>query len=220
MAQPVTLPEPVRPAITWLAQAPEVGVGRLLSALDLARPRLLYATFIDDVLNQMNVTQPVRQQWANVIEALLSLSTGREYLGWAFTDFADGVAGSFDIQLEENGRARIARILREALSKPTLIITAKAWGLYTSAERNYGSAKVITDMRPVFVEAIESPAAWLIVHTLQITFQSEQRGHEFQLAMDDRDLVQLQDTLARAQTKSASLRDQAERLNLSVLSTD
>jgi len=220
MAQPVSLPEPVRPALQWLSQAPEVGVSGLLHALEVAPPRLLYQSFINDVLDRMTLGEPDRQHWLDVVQALLSLSTGREFLGWSFADFAEGVGMSFDIRLPENGRARVARILKEALAKEPLIITAKAWGLYVAAERNYGTAKIVTDMRPIFVETTSAPAAWLVVHMLQIAFEGDERTHEFQLAMDDRDLLQLQETLARAQQKSAVLREDASRLNLNVLSPD
>ena len=85
---------------------------------------------------------------------------------------------------------------------------SKAITLQRNGERLYCSAKVISDVRPVFGPDVESkPVAAVIMHTLSLSYhEAGTPGHkEFFIVLDEEDLEKLKKIIGRAQRKSETL---------------
>jgi len=82
-------------------------------------------------------------------------------------------------------------------------------------EHVWHSARVLTDLRPVFgADPKQAPAAAVIIHNLKIAHQAGREIREFFVALDNQDLRKLQEVLERAVKKEASLSSVAEKAGL------
>jgi len=99
---------------------------------------------------------------------------------------------------------------KEALDlKSSFALSLKAYGLLTESERLYNRARVITDLRNVFLESPdEKPAAAVIVHSLRITFakRGAAEKEDFYVEMDIQDIDDLKSALDRAALKEKEIR--------------
>jgi hypothetical protein len=77
----------------------------------------------------------------------------------------------------------------------------------------YGS-RVSTDIRPVFKGDEISVAAVLIMHTLKIHYHSGEEHKDFFIALDDKDVQELINSLERAKAKGKSLETLIEAANI------
>jgi hypothetical protein len=89
-----------------------------------------------------------------------------------------------------------------------LSTTAVATDLQTQNPRNFQSAKIVTDIRPVFDDEVQArPRGAVIVETLQIqTWTREANIELIFVSMDEQDLTQLREIIDRALFKTKTLR--------------
>lgn len=123
-------------------------------------------------------------------------------------ELAETVSESDDLGLDEDSRALLRRRLADALGTDALSTTAVAVDLQTQHQRNYQSARIFTDIRPVFQDDLEAgPSGAVIVETLQLqTWNRTGGGEEFFVALDEADLHDLQRAVERAVKKTDALR--------------
>lgn len=93
-----------------------------------------------------------------------------------------------------------------------LAVTAKAAVVRQDAERFYCTAKTLSDLRPVFEQEDQPPAALLATHTLQIAYHrlADFDLDTFSVTMTERHLLKLRDTIDRALRKHQQLRQFAQ----------
>lgn len=106
---------------------------------------------------------------------------------------------------------------------PAFAAFAKAGELLVQNERNYISARGLTDLRPLFGEDVAAgPVLFVIQHELQIKFKRKDReeSEEFFVAMDERDIDNLIETLSRLKQKTDALAKHLERANVPYLKTN
>jgi hypothetical protein len=109
--------------------------------------------------------------------------------------------------------------LRTLLSfDSTLGISTKAAFLSSQVPSHLGSARILTDARPVFpTDASAGPAAFLISHTLQIEVHVDGDEKEYFISLDDSDLDALADAASRAKVKETALRKSLESAKVPVI---
>lgn len=107
-------------------------------------------------------------------------------------------------ELREVLEARVAALL----DTTAFNTTAVAVDLQTQHQRNFQSARIFTDLRPVFHDDLAAgPSGTVIVETLQLQTWNRTSGAEgIFVAMDEHDLVHLQGVVERALKKTAALR--------------
>jgi hypothetical protein len=101
-----------------------------------------------------------------------------------------------------------------------LLAFSKAANLLVRNERNFASAKTITDLRPAFDEDVDaSPLAYVIQHQIEIKFREGITGDykSFFVSADERDIDDLIAVLQRSKDKANSLKRQLEELHLPYL---
>jgi hypothetical protein len=115
---------------------------------------------------------------------------------------------STDLNLDDAEREALRTRAQAILDTDVFATTGVATDLQTQHERNYQSARIVTDVRPVFQDALDkAPDGAVIVETLQI--QTWSRNGDSQLmfvSMDEVDLRQLQSIIQRALDKTETLK--------------
>lgn len=112
-------------------------------------------------------------------------------------------SGSSD---EESVQALQGRISRLMSASGAVNLIAKSDDVWRELPRRLVSARVITDVRPVFADGPTlEPAASLIVHTLCLSFYEGQDLRHFHVSLDRRDLRTLASVVDRAQRKEVAL---------------
>lgn len=105
------------------------------------------------------------------------------------------------------------------LRSSQLYLAAKAGGLLTDNNSSYLSARIISDMRPLFgLSADKEPEAALIVHSLHVHALSGSGDEEdIYVALDSRDLQDLISVLERAVKKEKLLASFMEHSKITAL---
>jgi hypothetical protein len=87
-------------------------------------------------------------------------------------------------------------------------IMVKAVNVRNEYERTFCNSRILSDIRPVFTKTTDSFSAAIVVHNLQIGFHEGATGehNEIYVSLDDDHLLELKETIERAQKKSAALK--------------
>lgn len=116
-----------------------------------------------------------------------------------------------------DGFPKLIELLAKTLNgENNLGLSVKANDLLVQNERNFLSAKIISDIRSVFKEdeVGEKPLAAVISHTLKIEFAQEGEKSAFYIGIDESELIELRRALERAEDKACVLRNQINLLGI------
>lgn len=198
------VPAPFRRALLLLEQLDDEHAARLNDAFSNApafQPLGRLRSLARDVLPREQTAMADR-----LIPALLSL--GGQLRGTPPEQVAEAVAGSADLELGPKSRERLRERVLALLSTPAISSTASAVELLTQHERNYQTARVFTDIRPIFQQNVgDPPTGAVIVEMLQLqTWDREGEGETLYVAMDESDLLELREVVDRALKKTDTLR--------------
>jgi len=115
-------------------------------------------------------------------------------------------------------------ILRERLKlmlecDASLGVTAKALDVMTEHEHVFCSARILSDIRPVFAATAESASAAVVVHNLQLGFYDGGTGkhREIYIALDSSDLQELKQVIVRSEKKNIALKSILKESNIPFL---
>ncbi len=120
-----------------------------------------------------------------------------------------------DTALDDAGIKRALARLTQLLAVPSFEVSAKALGVFGEHQLIYESARVFSDIRPVFGDDVSSdPAAAVVFHNLKIEYVEGTESKELYLALDGEDLDELIGVLSRAKQKEASIQAMLSKQNL------
>ena len=108
------------------------------------------------------------------------------------------------------------RLVRLAGSK-CLELIAKGTLLLQTNDRNYLSAQITSDLRPVYMSQELKVSAGLILHHLSVRASHNGRPETVFFTLDSEDLSSLNQVISRAVKKERALRDLAEKSGTPVL---
>ena len=195
----------------------------LAEACRAANPCLSMRKFIGGVTKSL--PEGKRKDAGAMAETFFNMQVARIRLGVTADEFIAAIFSSENIgelkltpEKMENCRDRLGRIL----AIDSLFITAKAASVLTAHEHPFESARIFTDVRPIFGDAVAGtdavkPQAAVLVHNLKLRLGGEESERELYVAMDNRDLQTLIDALNRAKAKAAELSEFVKRGGLSYL---
>ena len=198
------IPQPYREPLATLAQLPEDVASRLveaIGALEAYSPVSRIQKATETILG--NGASPGEKQLGLPLLAL------RGQLRQATPDdIAERLSQSSDLDLDPTSRANLRSRAAAILATPVYETTAVATDLQTQNGRNYQSARIVTDVRPIFQEDIDHPPTGaVLVETLQIQTWTRDGGSELIfVSMDETDLKQLKLTIDRALHKTETLK--------------
>ncbi|MDO8042296.1 hypothetical protein [Janthinobacterium sp. SUN137] len=123
--------------------------------------------------------------------------------------------------LEEDKIEQLRANLQKLLRVPSIYMGAKATSVLTDNQSNFLSARILTDVRPVFELESTDVAAAVILHNLKISFASQgDSEREFFVSMDAVDVQSLISTLQRAQQKADKLQKIFNETNLLLINPE
>ncbi len=129
---------------------------------------------------------------------------------------ADSVVSSIQSTIEREARWTNEEIDRWTSIEPIFVrllgssafrVVAKAMDLSYEYANLYRRARILTDIRPLFMSDAESVEAAVISYTLRLRFDSADGEHELSIAMDEGDVRELRDQCERALKKARVARD-------------
>jgi hypothetical protein len=154
-----------------------------------------------------------------VLETLYTLYHIRELSGVSHSRFLDdlmeGIRNNPELQIPLKGLPKLRSLLDRLMSIDSLNTVAKAFRLQRDGERLFCTAKILSDIRPVFgSDPASRPVGAVLTHTLKFGYHEGKEHREFHIVLDSGDLEKLGDTIHRAQAKDKSLRDLLKDANL------
>ncbi len=217
----MNIPIPVRhlPSLGRLAAQDSAYWAELLKAIRESDPSLSLSTSVAEKLAKAEGTSQVQEEISALVSMYVYYDQVRDDLPVEkFTsDFCAALIRNK--VLEEEKESLFEDFLGEFLRIGGPVeLSAKGLRLLYDEERLLSSARIISDMRPVFTKEVEQgfPAA-LIVHSLRINYSESGEDKDFFVALDARDLSDLRDIVDRALEKDRSLRTFLSEANKPVL---
>src|SRR6185312_1129855 len=84
----------------------------------------------------------------------------------------------------------------------SLGVSSKALFIASQCQRHFHDARVLTDARPVFTsDPSQPPAAFIILHTLQLSVNDDGEDTDWYVVLDRNDLRKLRNVIERALQK-------------------
>jgi len=209
---PLTVPQPQIDFIKKFLELPDSKIASFLEALTLAGPQFNLRDLADAVSKRTELPMDIV---VGVVQVLGSLYLTKDAQNAPKETLVDNEvlpalkrAGTFSKEHAAAEWIKFRYFLMAALSlEDTVGTAAKAGQILTQHERIFVSARILTDVRPIFhVNIAEKPHSALIVHMLRIIYRDFQ-GHRFEqfFALDSNDVRSLKVLIDRALKKEETL---------------
>ena len=204
------IPDEALPDLVTISELDEKLFESLIDVIGSTEPTLTAGDFASRI--EEKVRLPEKGHLKAVLGTAFVLYSLKEKVGLPAVDVAEAIVRSAAVAnskefAHEEKRKELADRLQALLGlDKSLGVTSKAFDVMTEHQRTFVSARILSDIRPVFAEQPESASAAVIIHNLQIVFQQAGRGEQFYVAMDTDDIAKLKQVIERAEKKTAALR--------------
>jgi hypothetical protein len=214
----LTVPPAFRPGLVGIASLTDESYDSLISSLRSVEPAgdpaKLASKLVPDIpgISEQGITE--------ILEAILSLYVARSSHEVDVQQFVEDVVQAMETQSKAIPPSTIGLLkprLTALLGITALGTTAKAFRIQREHQKVLVSARIFSDIRPVFSEDGENPLAGLVFHQLKLSYLEGSERRDFFLALDDEDISSLQKLLTRAETKSKALSALIEKADLVAL---
>jgi hypothetical protein len=206
----LTIPKAQRESFKQFISLPDDKWGSLLQALEAAGPTISARALAKHVSPEVDLSA---DQLRHVIVVAGSLYVTRDQRGVNVEEFAEAVVEEAVHEgLVVQGDSAATSKLRERISRlltldQSLGVSAKATLLLLSHKNPLLTARIFTDIRPVFTgDENPTPRAAIVVHTLELVTSTDGRNLSHYIALDSTDLETLKRVVDRAIRKEASLK--------------
>jgi hypothetical protein len=211
---PVALPDSLAAGLREIAELSDSVFEEFLSLLRSIRTEIKQYRVFDDA----DITLPALADGGKSIKGAafaLLLSRGRRHdpVDEFVADLIDTVSSTAGF--ESTSLEILKRRATAILNIESLDLVARAHDVLLEHSNIFSSARIVSDLRPVFGETVtEPPLAVVLVHMLSIAFRSAGRRENFVVALNDKDIHALLQVLERAKTKSATLQESVKRADM------
>lgn len=209
----LSIPKSVVIGLSQIATLPEESFQEIPAAFGSIPLRIRQHHIFDDSDIKL---ETVSEDEASAIKyALLplysGLATGKVSVDTYVDDITQSLKDEEHVDLEwlkseeivNRFKGRLVQLLN--IKSPRLV--AKAHEILLEHSQTFSSARVLSDIRPVFGNNVaDSPEAAVIVHMLNIVYFKGGERNEFVVALDTKDIPYLMDVLERAKGKTDSLK--------------
>jgi hypothetical protein len=220
----VRIPESGRIAFQHVAGLSADQFDALVDAIRITTPAAAPDFFWKHVAEK--IPSVSREAVESIVDELFSLNSASETSGLPLDQFNKIILEAVIEDAKKSGvspetqtvlQARLNRLLD---LKASLALTSKALDVLTDAERVFYSAKILTDVRPVFDQLGSRIEAAVIVHNLRIHFGKDGEHRDFVIALDTSDVAKLREVLNRADAKAKSLQTVLEAAKVPYLAVE
>ncbi len=150
---------------------------------------------------------------SSIVTVLVSLNALRTQVGRTADEVAGQVcdaivqSGDKELTLTSENREQFCGYLAKLLEARSLAVSSKVVDVWSEHEHAFCSARVFTDLRPVFGgEQDDTLVATGVVHMLKLSYHEPNAIKEIYVALDDDDIEDLRDALDKASIRSEGLR--------------
>lgn len=162
-------------------------------------------------------------EFAMALESVMPLVLNENYSELPADDLVKGVIGGLSRVESYSGWTTIEKKLlkirlKKILADTNVKLRARAWSLVLERPSVLRSARILTDLRPVFTE--KNPAAieaCTVIHTLVMNVQEGTDTKTVHIALDTKDLASLSESINRAERKEKVLNALASRAGVASL---
>jgi hypothetical protein len=184
----------------------------LISAFGDTKPTLTRGQLVKEISKKVKAIRP--DELNDIFRVVFILYSMKQKAGASSQKLAEDVSqscveSSSDVIHFESEKAGLlsSRIKKLLSFDKTIAVTTKAFDVMTEHKHTFCSARILSDIRPVFTDTPDSASAAVIIHTLQIGFHESGTGEhkEFYVALDTNDIQKLKEVIERAEKKTVAL---------------
>lgn len=187
-------------------------VAELLSALEAAPAALGVSSLKKDVSSRVSLPREIVDDTINLLMRLYAVQSESAA---PVLDFVDAVTAAMaaadrsDLQPPNGDWEPFRRHLKALMEAGgALSVASKARLLSLRYERIFHDAQIVTDIRPVFKpEVADGLSGAVIVHTLRITYHTDNELQDAYITVDDEDLRFIRQIIERAIAKTTVLKE-------------
>lgn len=148
-------------------------------------------------------------EMAYMLNALVSWLAWKETTGVPLTELVNQIveiALSKKI-IESSDRAKFSATVESLLGDPgSLSITARALDVSSEYDKVFFEARILTDLRSVFLgDDVSRPKGMIVMHNLKISFSENGEKRDIYITLNNRELDELASVVERAQEKARGL---------------
>lgn len=205
------IPQEYREGIAKFVSLSDESFQELIAALEQTPPALKYSTVATNVASK--VTSIPKDDVEDIVEIAVSLNIVRHGVDVAEAEFLDDVLEGLDetdvdaLHLTGEARDRFKRRLSTLLSTRSLQVASRVRSLQIEHDRRFCSARILTDIRPVFgVNPDDAPMAAVVTNTLRVSYHHNSELKDVYLVLTADDLKKLRESIERAEKKAQSLK--------------
>jgi hypothetical protein len=206
------IPPQVLDDVRALFELPDESKDKLTSALESAprfAPVSSLVPIVRDALGASN------DRSGKLLLAVLSAASQVEPPDWSTNRVAEEIVKAEGLNFTPEVRSAATAFLVSLMELPAIITSAKASDLLTEYDRIFGDARIVTDIRPVFMEDPHELAnGAVIVSTLKVQYQDARGNSSFYVALDTQDLEALKKVVDRALSKIDTVKERLDRAGL------
>jgi hypothetical protein len=215
----IIIPEGALPDLKRIVELDDKLFSSLMSVIGEATPTLTREQFSSKISEKIKL--PDEGDLPAVLRTAFVLYGFKERTGISTQELTQAVTDSEPVKKAEFLADKIEK-LRSRLAlllgfDKSLGVTLKALDVMTEHERIFCRARILSDIRPVFAEELESAPAAMIIHNLQIGFHEYGRHHEYYFALDTDDIQKLKKIIERAEKKTIALQALLKKSNVRYL---
>jgi hypothetical protein len=108
------------------------------------------------------------------------------------------------IDIAKPKQAKFRKRLASAMSSESVVGLAKAVDLAYEYDHVFHTARILTDVRPIFGDEAADVLGGVVTHTLRLDHFSRGRIETFSIALTESELLELEAAVNRAKEKTAS----------------
>ena len=213
------IPEEYKVGLAKILYLDESSVQDLLSAL-ADTPLVLSYKDISAKLKTKVKSLP-EKDIDQIIEVLVSLSIVRYSADKTSAELIDDLCDAIDedesevLRIPPQQRDAFKKRLADFFNEKALRVASKARAVQREQNHFFCSARLLTDIRPVFESTPEEEMIVVPVHMLKITYHQREQLKEFFLALDKSDLKELRELIEKAEAETESLKSAFEVAKIS-----
>lgn len=215
----MTVPKKAFGSLRMVASLSDEQFGQMTEFLQSNGSEVVSARALASRLDE-GIGAPVTSSLArDLVATLFNLSALHFTHEWSLSDIVDVTAAYPGLDLsEDTDQARLRDRLSALLAVPAIAAMAKATSIAYEHPNTFHTARIVTDVRPVFGEdATEDPTGAMITHALRLDYFGSRGMESFFVSMTNADLTVLSNTVQRALQKHETLRRTIERAELEEL---
>jgi hypothetical protein len=219
MALELAIPKQLATAVSSLRELSDEAADQLIEAL-----RLTAVWSFEELHDTVEQVTGDAEQAQSISVALLNLVHLRRLHLASPEELRLAVSDAMERQTDERWSGveverwnQLGPKLDRLLSTNSLHALEKVLDLRYNHENVLGRARLITELQPVFGEAVDEIQTFLVAHTLRLEFTRANRGETLSLALDDQDIDLLRRECERAVEKAKAVRSQLAERKLNVV---